>query len=124
VFIDLRDSTGIVQVVFDPQRSSCGDEVIHALRSEYVLRVTGEVVARPGGTENAKIETGTVEVVVSSAEILNDSPTPPFYINEDVEVDENLVLKYRYLYLRRARLQANLLLRHRLVKGIRDFLDR
>ena len=124
VFIDLRDSTGIVQVVFDPQRSFCGDEVIHALRSEYVLRVTGEVVARPGGTENAKIETGTVEVVVSSAEILNDSPTPPFYINEDVEVDENLVLKYRYLYLRRARLQANLLLRHRLVKGIRDFLDR
>lgn len=123
-FVDLRDSTGMVQVVFDPQRSRCGDEVIRALRAEYVLKVTGEVVARPAGTENARIETGTVEVVVADAEILNDSPTPPFYINEDVEVDENLVLKYRYLYLRRARLQANLVLRHRLVKGIRDFLDR
>lgn len=124
VFIDLRDSTGLVQVVFDPQRSHCGDDIIHALRAEYVLRVTGTVVARPTGTENAKIPTGEVEVVVAEAEILNDSPTPPFYINEDVEVDENLVLKYRYLYLRRPRVQANLVLRHRLVKGIRDFLDR
>jgi len=122
VFIDLRDSTGIVQVVFDPQRSHC-DDVIRALRAEYVLKVTGEVVARPVGTENARIATGGVEVVVVDAEILNDSPTPPFYINEDVEVDENLVLKYRYLYLRRSRVQANLVLRHRLVKGIRDFLD-
>ncbi|MBN1152232.1 MAG: aspartate--tRNA ligase [Dehalococcoidia bacterium] len=124
VFIDLRDSTGIVQVVFDPQRSRCGDDVIHSLRAEYVLKVIGEVVARPAGTENARIDTGTVEVVVADAEILNDSPTPPFYINEDVAVDENLVLKYRYLYLRRARVQSNLVLRHRLVKGIRDFLDR
>ena len=124
VFIDLRDSTGIVQVVFDPQRSSCSDEVIHSLRAEYVLRVSGDVLARPAGTENARIDTGAVEVLVADAEILNDSPTPPFYINEDVEVDENLLLKYRYLYLRRPRMQANLVLRHRLVKGIRDILDR
>ncbi|TFH36529.1 MAG: aspartate--tRNA ligase [Dehalococcoidia bacterium] len=124
VFIDLRDSTGIVQVVFDPHRSSCSDEVIHALRAEYVLRVSGDVLARPAGTENARIDTGAVEVLVADAEILNDSPTPPFYINEDVEVDENLLLKYRYLYLRRPRMQANLVLRHRLVKGIRDILDR
>ncbi len=124
VFIDLRDSTGIVQVVFDPQRSNCPDEVVHALRVEYVLRLTGEVVARPAGTENEKIGTGAVEVIVNEAEILNECPTPPFYINEDVEVDENLLLKYRYLYLRRPRVQANLVLRHRLVKGIRDFLDR
>ncbi len=123
VFIDLRDSTGIVQVVFDPQGASCTDEVLHSLRSEYVLRVVGQVVARPDGTENPKIGTGAIEVRVAEAEILNDSPTPPFYINEDVEVDENLLLKYRYLYLRRPRMQANLLLRHRLVKGIRDFLD-
>jgi aspartyl-tRNA synthetase len=111
-------------VVFDPQHASCDGDAIHALRVEYVIRVTGEVVARPEGTENARIETGMVEVSASEVEILNDSPTPPFYINEDVEVDENLVLKYRYLYLRRARVQANLVLRHRLVKGIRDFLDR
>ena len=124
MFIDLRDSTGIVQVVFDPQRSSCSDEVIHSLRAEYVLRVSGDVLARPAGTENARIDTGAVEVLVADAEILNDSPTPPFYINEDVEVDENLLLKYRYLYLRRPRMQANLVLRHRLVKGIRDILDR
>ncbi len=123
VFIDLRDSTGLVQVVFDPQGTSCSDEVLHSLRSEYVLHVSGDVVARPSGTENPKIDTGAVEVRVVEAEILNDSPTPPFYINEDVEVDENLLLKYRYLYLRRPRMQANLLLRHRLVKGIRDFLD-
>ncbi|NLE96072.1 MAG: aspartate--tRNA ligase [Dehalococcoidia bacterium] len=124
VFVDLRDSTGLVQVVFDPQHVRCDGDAIHALRVEYVIRVTGEVVARPEGTENARIETGMVEVSASDVEILNDSPTPPFYINEDVEVDENLVLKYRYLYLRRARVQANLVLRHRLVKGIRDFLDR
>jgi aspartyl-tRNA synthetase len=124
VFIDLRDSTGIVQVVFDPQGMSCTDEVLHSLRSEFVVRVAGEVVARPSGTENPKIDTGAVEVRVAEAEILNESPTPPFYINEDVEVDENLLLKYRYLYLRRPRMQANLMLRHRLVKGIRDFLDR
>ncbi len=123
-FIDLRDSTGIVQVVFDPQRTNCSEELIHSLRAEYVVRVEGEVVARPAGTENARLPTGAVEMVVADAELLSDSPTPPFYINEDVEVDENLTLKYRYLYLRRPRVQANLVLRHRMVKGIRDFLDR
>ncbi len=124
VFIDLRDSSGIVQVVFDPERSDCPDEVVHSLRAEYVIRVSGNVVARPTGTEKPGIATGLVEVVVSEVEVLNDSPTPPFYINEDVEVDENLLLRYRYLYLRRPRMQANLVLRHRMVKFIRDFLDR
>ncbi len=123
-FIDLRDSTGIVQVVFDPQRTNCSEELMHSLRVEYVVQVEGEVVARPAGTENTRIDTGAIEVVVNDAMVLNDSPTPPFYINEDVEVDENLTLKYRYLYLRRPRVQANLVLRHRMVKGIRDFLDR
>lgn len=123
VFIDLRDSSGTVQVVFDPERSNCPGDIVHSLRSEYVLRISGEVVTRPTGTENARIPTGAVEVVVLEAEVLNDSPTPPFYINEDVEVDENLLLRYRYLYLRRQRMQANLILRHRTVKFIRDFLD-
>ncbi len=124
VFIDLRDSTGIVQVVFNPERTGHIEELIRSLRPEYVVRVSGDVVTRPSGTENAKLETGMVEVSVDSAELLNDCPTPPFYINEDVEVDENLLLKYRFLYLRRPRMQRNLALRHRLVKGIRDFLDR
>lgn len=124
VFIDLRDSSGIVQVVFDPERSDCPDGIVHSLRSEYVIRISGNVVARPAGTEKSGIATGSVEVVVSEVEVLNDSPTPPFYINEDVEVDENLLLRYRYLYLRRPRMQANLVLRHRMVKFIRDFLDR
>ena len=123
VFIDLRDSTGTVQVVFDPERSDCPADIVHSLRAEYVLRISGRVVARPAGTENTRIATGSVEVVVEEAEVLNDSPTPPFYINEDVEVDESLLLRYRYLYLRRPRMQANLVLRHRMVKVIRDFLD-
>ncbi|MBN1857052.1 MAG: aspartate--tRNA ligase, partial [Dehalococcoidia bacterium] len=123
VFIDLRDSTGLVQVVFDPERSQCSDELVHSLRSEYVLRITGRVTARPEGTENAKMGSGAIEVVVADAELLNDSPTPPFYINEDVDVDENLLLRYRYLYLRRPRMSANLVTRHRVVKLIRDFLD-
>jgi len=124
VFIDLRDSTGIVQVVLDPQRTTCAKETIRSLRPEYVIQVKGDVTARPAGTENPRIATGEIEVVVSEAEVLNDSPTPPFYINEDVEVEENLVLKYRFLYLRRPRMRENLVLRHRLIKGIRDFLDR
>jgi len=123
VFIDLRDSTGIVQVVFNPERTAHLEELIRSLRAEYVVRVAGEVVIRPAGTENTKLDTGMVEVSVDEAELLNDCPTPPFYINEDVEVDENLLLKYRFLYLRRPRMQRNLLLRHRLVKSIRDFLD-
>ncbi len=124
VFIDLRDSTGLVQVVVDPKQTTCPEEVVHSLRVEHVLRVVGGVVARPAGTENSRIGTGDIEVYVKDVEVLNESPTPPFYINEDVEVDENLVLKYRYLYLRRPRVQSNLILRHRMVKGIRDFLDR
>ena len=123
-FIDLRDSTGIVQVVFDPHRSGCSEELIRSLRTEYVVRLSGDTVARPEGTTNPRIPTGEVEVVVTDAELLNNCPTPPFYINEDVEVEENLTLKYRYLYLRRPRAHSNLVLRHRMVKGIRDFLDR
>jgi aspartyl-tRNA synthetase len=123
VFIDLRDREGIVQVVFNPQISQEAYEVAGSLRSEYVIQVTGEVASRPEGTENPKLATGDVEVIAKKAVILNASKTPPFYINEDEEVEESLCLKNRYLYLRRPRMKYNLLLRHKMIKFIRDFLD-
>jgi len=123
IFIDLRDRDGIVQVVFNPETSKTCHEVATEMRSEYVVRVSGEVALRPPGTENPKLPTGDVEVIAQDAEILNPSKTPPFYINEDIEVEESLRLKYRYLDLRRTRMKENLLLRHQVVKFIRDFLD-
>ena len=93
------------------------------MRSEYVVRIGGEVALRPPGTENSKLPTGDVEVIVQDVAILNPSRTPPFYINEDVEVEENLRLRYRYLDLRRSQMKESLLLRHQIVKFIRDFLD-
>jgi len=123
VFIDLRDRDGIVQVVFNPQVSQEAYEIAGSLRSEYVIQVAGEVASRPEGTENPKLATGDVEVIAKKAVILNPSKTPPFYINEDEEVEESLCLKNRYLYLRRSRMKDNLLLRHKTIKFIRDFLD-
>ncbi|MBE0480567.1 MAG: aspartate--tRNA ligase [Dehalococcoidia bacterium] len=123
IFIDLRDREGILQVVFNPEVSKGSHAVAIELRNEYVLRVTGKVHLRPPGTENPKLGTGDVELIAEDAEILNRSKTPPFYINEDVEVDEALRLKYRYLYIRREKMQRNLILRHRVVKFMRDFLD-
>jgi aspartyl-tRNA synthetase len=93
------------------------------MRSEYVIQVTGEVSPRPKGTENPKLPTGDIEVIAHSAAILNKSKTPPFYINEEVEVEEGLRLKYRYLDLRRPRMKQNLILRHRVIRFIRDFMD-
>ena len=123
IFIDLRDREGIVQVVFNPEVSKSCHEIASEMRSEYVVRVSGEVAPRPPGTENPKLPTGDIEVIIHNTEILNPSKTPPFYINEDTEVEESLRLKYRYLDLRRARMKQNLLLRHRVVKFMRDFLD-
>ena len=122
-FIDLRDSSGIVQVVFNPQISPEAYQVAGSLRHEYVIQVEGEVVSRPKGTENPKLATGEIEVMAQKATVLNPSETPPFYINEDVEVEESLCLKNRYLYLRRPRMRDNIILRHKIVKFIRDFLD-
>jgi aspartyl-tRNA synthetase len=123
VFIDLRDREGIVQVVFNPQISQEAYEVAGSLRSEYVIQVTGEVATRPKGTENRKLATGDIEVIAKKAVILNSSKTPPLYVSEDEEVEESLCLKNRYLYLRRPRLKDNLILRHKVIKFIRDFLD-
>ncbi|HEY56296.1 MAG TPA: aspartate--tRNA ligase, partial [Dehalococcoidia bacterium] len=123
IFIDLRDREGIVQVVFNPEVSEPCHRVGSELRSEYVVRVKGKVTPRPKGTENLKLASGEIEVIAQSAELLNPSKTPPFYINEETEVEESLRLRYRYLDLRRPRMKENLRLRHRVIKFIRDFLD-
>jgi aspartyl-tRNA synthetase len=123
IFIDLRDREGFVQTVFNPKISPAGLKTAEEMRNEFVVRLTGEVALRPPGTENPKIPTGGIEVIVKEAEILNKSNTPPFYINEEVEVDENVRLKYRYLDLRRPRMRENLLLRHQVTKFMHDFLD-
>ena len=123
IFIDLRDREGIVQTVFNPTIAPKALKIAEQLRSEYVVTLTGEVAQRPAGTENPKLPTGEIEVIVKEVEILNTSNTPPFYINEEVEVDENVRLKYRYLDLRRPRMKENLQLRHRITKFMHDFLD-
>ena len=123
IFIDLRDREGIAQVAFNPEVARQCHKVASGMRSEYVIRVRGKVASRPPGTENLRLATGEIEVIAESAEILNPSKTPPFYINEDVEVEESLRLRYRYLDIRRARMKENLILRHKAVKFIRDFLD-
>jgi len=122
VFIDLRDREGVVQVVFDPQEAQEAYELAGSLRGEYVVRVKGDVAARPKGTENPKLTSGGVEVIAREVVVLNASKTPPFYVSDDEEVEESLCLKHRYLYLRRMRMRDNLLLRHRVIKFIRDFL--
>jgi len=122
IFIDLRDREGIVQVVFNPEISKSCHEIASEMRNEYVIRVSGEVALRLPGTVNPKLPTGEIEVIAHNTDILNPSKTPPFYINEDIEVEENLRLKYRYLDLRRARMKENLLLRYKVIKFMRDFL--
>lgn len=124
IFIDLRDRSGIVQCVFNPALSAESYKVADELRSEYVVQVKGKVSLRPEGTQNPGLPTGDIEVIPEEAKILNTSKTPPFYINEDSEVDESLRLKYRYLDLRREKMRNNIILRHRIVKFIRDYLDK
>ncbi len=123
IFIDLRDREGVVQVVFNPEISRECHEIADGMRNEYVVWVSGEVSPRPKGTENPKLATGEVEVIASETRILGTAMTPPFYINEETDVDEGLRLKYRYLDLRRPKMKDNLVLRHRVMKFIRDFLD-
>ncbi len=122
IFIDLRDRWGITQVVFNPDTSVEAHAVAEALRLEYVVQVKGQVCRRPPGMENPDLPTGEVEVAAQELTVLNTAKTPPFYINEDAPVDEALRLRYRYLDLRRQRMQRNIILRHRVVKFIRDFL--
>jgi aspartyl-tRNA synthetase len=123
IFIDLRDREGITQVVFNPQSSAEAHAVAARAGSEYVLQVQGEVVRRPSGRENPALATGEIEVLAHQAQILNEAKTPPFYINQDSPVEETLRLRYRYLDLRRRRMQRNIMLRHQVVRFIRSFLD-
>ncbi len=123
IFVDLRDRSGVVQVVFNPDVSPLAYEIAEQLRPEWVVQVRGTVQRRPAGSENPLMDTGDVEVAAESVEVLNPSQTTPFYITDDVEVDESLRLRYRYLDLRRPVMQRNLIIRHQVVKYIRDFLD-
>ena len=123
IFIDIRDRDGLTQVVFNPEFAPDAHAVAERLRNEWVLQVEGEVSLRPEGTENDAIPTGAVEMRASRATVLNESLTPPFYVNEDSDVDELLRMQYRYLDLRRAGMRDTLILRHKVVKFMRDFLD-
>ena len=123
VFVDLRDRSGIVQTVTNPDSAPEAHDVAQQARTEFVLQVKGIVQPRPEGLINPDIPTGEIEVVAQEIQILNAAKTPPFYIYDDSHVDEALRLKYRYLDLRRPRMQRNIILRHRVVKHIRDFLD-
>jgi len=124
IFLDIRDRYGITQIVCDPERSPEAHQVASELRSEYVVQIEGTVVRRPPETENPNLSTGQIEVAADRIEILNPSRTTPFPISSDTtQVDEALRLKYRYLDLRRPRMRDNVILRHRIVKAIRDYLD-
>ncbi|UFJ38990.1 aspartate--tRNA ligase [Brevibacillus humidisoli] len=123
IFIDLRDRSGIVQIVFNPEVNKPAWEKADKVRSEYVLAVTGEVVARDPEAINPKLKTGEIEVHISEITVLNDAKTPPFLIEDDNDVDEQVRLKYRYLDLRRPEMQRTMILRSKAVKALRDFMD-
>lgn len=123
IFIDLRDRTGIVQVVFNPDVSKEALAIADGVRSEYVLDVEGKVVLREKGTENPKLKTGKIEIHCEKVSVLNESKTPPFMIDNNAEITEEMRLKYRYLDLRRPVMYETLKLRHKTVRAIRDFLD-
>ena len=123
VFLDIRDRYGITQVISDPEREPEVHRIASELRSEYVVQIRGKVVARLAGTENRNLSTGAIEIAADAIAILNPSRTTPFPISDNIQVDESLRLKYRYLDLRRPAMQNNMILRHRVVKTIRDYLD-
>jgi aspartyl-tRNA synthetase len=126
IFVDVRDRSGICQVVVDHGRGADAATVSAAkeLRGEFVVRIDGEVVERAEAQKNSKIPTGEIEIVATAVEIFNRSATPPFAVEDDTDAAEELRLKYRYLDLRRPRLANNLMLRHRIAFGVRDFMHR
>ena len=124
IFVDLRDRSGMVQVVFSSEMHQEVFTKAESIRSEFVLAVKGVVKTRAVETVNPKMATGEIEVYCNELRILNKAKTPPFYIQDGIDVDEMLRLKYRYLDLRRPEMQRNLMLRHRVTKVMRDFLDK
>ena len=124
IFVDLRDREGIVQVVFNPEINPEVHAKGHKVRSEYVLAVKGDVAMRPPESVNPDLGTGEVEVFTRELRILSVAENPPFLIEDNGEISENVRLRYRYLDLRRPRLQGNLILRHKVAKAVRTYLDR
>ncbi len=124
IFIDLRDRYGLTQVVFEPAFNKEAHELAKKLRSEFVISVEGEVRHRPEDTENPNLPTGMVDVKVDKLIILNEAETPPFQIKDEIDVNEDLRLKYRYLDLRRPEMQKNILLRHKVYQIVRKYFDR
>jgi aspartyl-tRNA synthetase len=123
IFIDLRDHTGLVQVVFNPREQEEAHAAAEELRGEFVVQVEGQVTRRREGTENPELPTGEIEVHATRTRILNPAMTPPFYITEDTEVEELLRLRHRYLDLRRERMHRNIVMRHNVVRFIRNYLS-
>src|SRR5687768_15251333 len=123
IFIDLRDRTGLLQLVFRPEEAPEAHDAAGNLRAEDVISVGGELVRRDEGAVNPDLPTGEVELVASELQQLADAETPPFQIDEDDPVGEELRLRYRYLDLRKERMKQNVILRHDVVKEIRDFLS-
>lgn len=124
IFIDIRDRYGLTQVVFDPKHNKEAHSEAENLHREDVLQITGKVRPRGEGLENPKLKTGEIEVLADELEILNKSETPPIEIDDRVEINEDLRLKYRYLDLRKPSMQKNLEIRHKTIKAVRDFFDK
>lgn len=123
IFFDIRDRYGITQVTVNPKISQGAHAISESVRNEFVLKITGEVIERPAGMENKNLSTGEIEVIAHEVEILNKSKTPPFEIDSDTEVNEEMRLKYRYLDLRRDRMKNNIVFRHKFIKRLRDLMD-
>src|SRR6185312_2318236 len=123
IFIDLRDRTGLLQLVFRPEEAPEAHAAAHSLRAEDVLTAVGRIVRREEGTINPQLPTGEVELAVDEREVLADAETPPFEIDSDKAVDETLRLKYRYLDLRRDRMRDSIELRHNVIDAIRRHLN-
>ncbi len=124
IFVDLRDKYGVTQIVFDPKNNKEAHKTAESLSREDVIKINGKVRARGKGLENPKIATGEIEIIVNKIEILNKSETPPIEIDDRIEINEDIRLKYRYLDLRRPKMQKNLEVRHRAIKIVRDFYDK
>lgn len=123
IFVDLRDRSGLIQVVFDPEMPDNGFNSAERLRSEFVVSIYGSVKARPEGTVNKNLATGEIEIIAETLDILNSAMTPPFYILDNVDVDETVRLRHRYLDLRRPEMQKVFKTRHQVTQIMRNYLD-